>query len=72
MDERFVIMSGTSGYILVNHPYAPPMLQANEIMVLKELITILNPFEKVSDEMSSEKYVSRSKVIPVVKCLIEY
>lgn len=72
MVERFVKMSGTIGSILVNHPNAPPMLQANEIMVLKEIITILKPFEKVNDEMSNEKYVSGSKVIPVVKCLKKY
>lgn len=37
MIERFMVMSSTIGSILINHPNAPQMLQANEIVVLKEI-----------------------------------
>ncbi|KAF9813305.1 hypothetical protein SFRURICE_015787, partial [Spodoptera frugiperda] len=58
MLERFIAMSGTVGGILLNYPNAPPMIQASEIAVLKEVVKILKPFEKVSEEMCTEKYVS--------------
>lgn len=62
-------MSGTVGGILLNHPNAPPMIQASEIAVLKEVIKILKPFERVTEEMCNEKYVSASKAIPIIMCL---
>ncbi|XP_046597643.1 E3 SUMO-protein ligase ZBED1-like [Neodiprion lecontei] len=72
MLERFLAMSRTVGGILLNHPNAPPMIQASEIAVLKEVVKILKPFEKVTEEMCSEKYVSASKAIPMIKCLKQY
>lgn len=59
-------MSGTVGGILLNHPNAPPMIQASEIAVLKEVIKNLKPFERVTEEMC---YVSASKSIPIIMCL---
>lgn len=72
MLERFIAMSGTVGGILLNYPNAPPMIQASEIAVLKEVVKILKPFEKVSEEMCSEKYVSASKAIPIIMCLEQF
>nr|CAI5842006.1 unnamed protein product [Callosobruchus analis]CAI5856383.1 unnamed protein product [Callosobruchus analis] len=72
MLERFIAMSGMVGGILLNHPNAPPMIQASEIAVLKEVVKILKPFEKVSEEMCSEKYVSASKAIPIIICLKQF
>ncbi|XP_045540850.1 E3 SUMO-protein ligase ZBED1 [Papilio machaon] len=69
MIERFVLMSSTIGSILINHPNAPQMLQANEIVVLKEIGKVLKPFHNVTEEMSAEKYVTASKAIPIIKCL---
>lgn len=69
MVERFILMSSTIGSILINHPNSPQMLQANEIVVLKEFENILKPFQKVTEEMSGEKYVTASKAIPIIKCL---
>ncbi|CAH2108872.1 unnamed protein product [Euphydryas editha] len=45
------------------------MLQANEIVVLKDIEKILKPFHSVTEEMSAEKYVTSSKAIPIIKCL---
>lgn len=53
-------MSGTVGCILLNHPNAAPMIQASENAVLKEVVKILKPFEKVTEAMCSEKYVRAS------------
>ncbi|KAL0808547.1 hypothetical protein ABMA28_012992 [Loxostege sticticalis] len=48
------------------------LCQASDIKILKEIIQILKPCLKVTEEMSSEKYVSGSKAIPMIKCLREY
>ncbi|CAH0397659.1 unnamed protein product [Chilo suppressalis] len=69
MLERFIAMSGTVGGILLNHSNAPPTIEASEIAVRKEVVKILKPFEKVSEEMCSDKYVSASKAIPIIMCL---
>jgi len=69
MIERFVSMSSIVGSVLINHPNAPQMLQANEIVVLKEIEKILKPFQNVTEQMSAEKYVTASKAIPIIKCL---
>ncbi|XP_056641517.1 E3 SUMO-protein ligase ZBED1 [Diorhabda sublineata] len=69
MIERFVSMSSMIGSILINHPNAPQMLQANEIVVLKKIGKVLKPFHNVTEEMSAEKYVTASKAIPIIKCL---
>lgn len=59
----------TVGGILLNHPNAAPMIQASENAVLKEVVKILKPFEKVNEEMCGEKYVSASKSIPIIMWL---
>nr|XP_023027829.1 zinc finger BED domain-containing protein 1-like [Leptinotarsa decemlineata] len=69
MIERFVLMSSTIGSALINHPNAPPMLQASEIVVLKEIEKILKPFYSVTEQMSADKYLTSSKAIPIIKCL---
>lgn len=48
------------------------MIQTSEIAVLKEVVKILKPFEKVSEEMCSEKYVSASKAIPIIMSLKQF
>nr|XP_046480872.1 E3 SUMO-protein ligase ZBED1-like [Neodiprion pinetum] len=69
MIERFILMSSAIGSILLKHPNAPQMLQANEIVVLKEIEKVLRPFHDVTEKMSAEKYVTASKAIPMIKCL---
>ena len=36
---------------------------------IEEIITLLRPFENVTTEISSEKYVSASKIIPLARGL---
>lgn len=55
--------------VVINHPHAPPMLQANEIVVLKEIECFLLPFHSATEQMSAEKYEISSKAIPIKKCL---
>ncbi|CAG9585895.1 unnamed protein product [Danaus chrysippus] len=69
MIERLILLSSNIGSVLINHPNAPSMLQAHEIVVLKEIQKILKPFHSVTEQMSAEKYVTPSKAIPISKCL---
>lgn len=66
-----MLMSCTIGSVLINHPNAPPMIQANEIFVLKEIEVFSKPIHSVTEQMSVEKYVTSSKAICIIiKCLI--
>lgn len=58
--------------ILVNYPNVPPMIQANEVPVLNEIVKMFKPFEKLSEGLSSEKYVSGNKAISMIRCSKEY
>jgi len=51
-----------------NHQ-APEMLTARELQQLCETITLLRPFEKVTLEISGEKYVVISKIMPLLNCV---
>ena len=44
-------------------------LSSHEIQSLKEAVLLLRPFEEVTKELSSDKYVSISKVIPLARGL---
>ena len=44
-------------------------LSSHEIQTLKEAVLLLKPFEEVTKKLSSDKYVSISKVIPLVRGL---
>lgn len=57
--------------ILLKSPKAPPMIDASELVLIKEILTILSPIEAVSKEIFGESYLTSSKVIPVINCLIK-
>ena len=44
-------------------------LSSHEIQSLKEAVLLLKPFEEVTKELSSDKFVSISKVIPLARGL---
>lgn len=41
----------------------------DELSKIKEAIVLLQPFEAATREMSSEKYISLSKIIPIARSL---
>ena len=47
-------------------------LTAQEIDVLKAAVTVLRPFEAVTTEVSADKYVSISILIPLAKTLLHF
>lgn len=69
MIERFVNLSEKVAAILLKNSSAPPMLTASQLETARDLITILKPLESITRELSGAKYVTVSKVIPIIYCL---
>jgi len=45
------------------------MISKTQMNILKEILQILSPLEKVSKEICGEKYLTASKIIPIINCL---
>lgn len=69
--ERFVLLSGHVGKILLSpvHKKPPAMLTPSEIATIEKCLQLLRPFEAVTKDISGEKYISGSLVIPLANCL---
>lgn len=66
----FMIETKLSGYvtpILLNNSRSPAMIDATEMVVVKEVISVL----AVSREICGERYLTASKIIPIINCLVE-
>jgi len=75
MIERFVQLVNHVNTVLITLPRKkqddmPEMTTPAELQILKDACTILRPVERVTTEMSGESYVTCSKIIPIVNCLI--
>lgn len=55
--------------ILLENKRSPPMLSTVEIYSVREFLTILKPFEIATKIVSGEKYITASKIIPVVETI---
>lgn len=71
MLERFLELSRYISIITFNNMSAPIMLTPYEMEQLKEVKKFLHPLERLTKEVSSEKYVTVSKIIPLVNCCLE-
>ena len=68
---RFILLSTTVHGILFKHASAPPMVTTQELNELTEVSAVLKPLEEITREWSAEKYVTLSKVIPMINSLKE-
>jgi hypothetical protein len=67
MIDRFIELSRYVSQILLDNPSGRDMIVAIELNTLKELLElILKPLEIATRELSGEKYVTISKVIPII------
>lgn len=71
MMDRFVLCSNHIASVLINNRRGPSMLSAMEIDIAKEITCILKPFEVATKELCGENYITGSKVIPLIHCLIK-
>ena len=69
MLERFLYLRRHVNMIVSNYSKATPIVTASEAEKLTELMKVLNPLEAATREISGEKYVTSSKVIPLVHLL---
>ena len=70
MLQRFILLYKEVGTILLNMPDSSvEMLSATELQLIQEIIIVLNPLEKVTTEVSGERFVTASKIIPLINCL---
>lgn len=69
MLERFLKLYEFVATILIKNPKLPEMITALELKTVKEVLNILGPIEAVSREICGEKYLTASKVIPIINCL---
>jgi hypothetical protein len=53
----------------IRFPRSPRMLTAAELQQVEEVLQLLSPLEQASTEMCGEKYVTASKIIPLVNIL---
>jgi len=71
MIDRFVLCSTHIASVLINNRQGPSMLSATEIDIAKEINCMLKPFEVATKELCGERYITGSKVIPLIHCLIK-
>lgn len=71
MLERFITCSDFVASIIVKFPKGPPMLSGSELFSAKEIMHLLKPFEAATKELCGQNYVTGSKVIPLINCLIK-
>ena len=45
------------------------MLTESELQLANEIMEVLQPLEKVTREMCGERFVTASKIIPLINCL---
>lgn len=71
MIRRFIEMVSFLSPILLNDITAPSMPTAIEMDILRQLLELLQPLEFVTKESSGENYITISKVIPMISCLLK-
>lgn len=69
MLERFIKLSEFVAPILIKHPRSPPFLSATDIEIVNDLIQILQPLEEATRDICGNKYLTASKIIPLIHCL---
>ncbi|XP_063902930.1 E3 SUMO-protein ligase ZBED1-like [Zophobas morio] len=68
MLQRFLLLATYISSVLFNYKN-PTMVNHDEIEILEEVVLILKPFQLLTTEISGEKYVTASKIIPLAHCL---
>lgn len=70
MLERFLRLANNISHVLMNFPEddAPDMITATDLRNLKDICSLLGPMEVLTKELSVEKSVMSSKVLPLISC----
>ncbi|CAI6366214.1 unnamed protein product [Macrosiphum euphorbiae] len=70
MLERFLKLANNISHVLMNFPEtdAPDMISSTELRNLKDICLLLGSMEVLTKELSVEKSVMSSKIIPLISC----
>lgn len=68
MLERYLELQELVNPILLRTPKSPDVITAVETEIIKNLISLLQPLEFMTRECSGEKYITISKIIPMIFC----
>lgn len=71
MVSRFIELAPLLSNIIFENVNAPAMLSPVEIVHLKEIVQLLHPLEKMTTEICAEKFITISKIIPLLRCVLE-
>lgn len=71
MLDSFINCSDFVASTIVKFPKGPSMLSGSELFIAKEIMYLLKPFEAATRELCGQKYVTGSKIIPLMHCLIK-
>nr|XP_022901763.1 zinc finger BED domain-containing protein 1-like [Onthophagus taurus] len=69
MAERLLAIKDPLSAAITSLPRAPEFITATEWDLLIDVVSILKPFEKITIELSGEKYITMSLIIPLIRCL---
>ncbi|XP_023211757.1 zinc finger BED domain-containing protein 1-like [Centruroides sculpturatus] len=69
MLARFVELSHDVSAVLLSFHSAPRMISAYNLQVLREVIDILKPFDQLTKQISGEKYITVSSILPMISCM---
>lgn len=71
MLDRFINCSDHVASIIVKFHKGPTMITGSELFIAKEIVHLLKPFESATKELCAQKYITGSKIIPLMHCLIK-
>ncbi|CAH0561709.1 unnamed protein product [Brassicogethes aeneus] len=69
MLERLLLIKNPLSVAIANLPTAPDFIDAAEWNIISEYVPLLKPLELMTTELSGEKYVTMSTVIPLTRGL---
>ena len=72
MLESFIKQRIEVSTVLVMHGKSTAAINEADVKIIEDALLVLKPFLDVTREMSSEKYTSISKVIPVISILTKF
>ncbi|XP_025016286.1 zinc finger BED domain-containing protein 1-like [Tetranychus urticae] len=72
MIERYLELRIEISYVLLKHSKRDDDLTDSQVNILQEIVTLLKPLYEMTLDISGEKYVTISRVIPLVVSAITY
>lgn len=72
MIERFILLASHFSEVLLTESGKtkdiPDMVTSSELRCIEDICSLLRPIEQLTRELSTEKFVMSSKVIPIIFC----